>query len=148
MSEGRKCVALLQSTLLGDLFVAPGKRNRLERKERDLLRIVERETNDRANLIVVDAVYECRNEHDLDASFVQVVDGAHLHVEEVADLAVAVGVVADTVELQVNVTQTGFSSLPAELFALGKLDSVSRRLNTVVTDFARVLDRFDEVWRD
>src|SRR6185295_9581382 len=101
MSEVRKCVALLQTTLCGDLFVAASKRNRLERQERDLLRVVEREANDRANLIVVDAVYECRNEHDLNARFVQVVDGPHLHVEEVADLAVAIGVVADTVELQI-----------------------------------------------
>ena len=136
--EVRKRVALLQATLLGDLFVAAGKRNRLERKERNLLRIVESEANDRADLIVVDAVDERRNEHDLNARFVQVVDRAHLHVEQVADLAMAVGVVADTVKLQVNVTQSSFSSFAAELFALGELDSVRRRLHAVVTNFARV----------
>src|SRR5690349_23347448 len=124
----RERVALLQTTLFGDLFVAAGKRNRLERQERDLLRIVERETNDRADLVVIDTVDERRNEHDLDACFVQVVDGAHLHVEQVADLAVAVRVVADTVKLEINVTKTCFGSLPAEFFALGELDTVGRRL--------------------
>src|SRR6185369_14478965 len=141
----RKGVALLQATLFGDLFVATGKRNRLKRQERDLLRIVECEANDRADLIVVDTVDERRDQHDLNAGFVQVVDGPHLHVEEVADLAMAVRVVADTVELQVDVTQTSFSSLATELFTLRELDSVRRGLHAVVTDLARVLDRFDEV---
>src|SRR4051794_35942785 len=107
----RERVALLQTTMLGDLFVATGERNRLERQERDLLRIVESKANNRTDLIVVDAVDERRNKHDFNACFVQVVDGAHLHVEEVADLSMAVCVVADTIELQVDVTQTSFSSL-------------------------------------
>jgi hypothetical protein len=79
---------------------------------------------------------------------VQVVDGAHLHVEEVADLAMAVRIVADSVELQINVTQTGFSSLAAELFALREFNTVCSSLNAVITDFARVLDCFDEVRLD
>ena len=140
VSQVRKRVTLLQTALLGDLFVATGKRNRLERKERNLLRIVERETNDRTNLVVVDAVDQRRNEHDLNACFVQVVDRPHLHVKQVADLAVAVGVVADSVKLEINVTQSGFSSFAAELFALGELNSVGRRLHTVVTNLARVLE--------
>src|SRR5829696_7674621 len=111
MREVRQRVALLQTTLRRDLFVATGKRNRLERQERDLLRIVEREANDRTNLIVVDTVYERRNQNNLDACFMQVIDGAHLYVEEIAYLAMAVCIVADTVELQVDVTQTSFSSL-------------------------------------
>src|ERR1043165_7592551 len=146
--EVRQRVALLQTQLLGDLFVTAGERNRLERKECNLLRIVQSETNDRADLIVVDAVDERGDEHDLNARFVQVIDRAHLHVEEVADLAVTVRIVADTVELKVNVTQSCFGSLPAELFALGKFDSVGRRLHAVVTNLARVADRFDEVRRD
>src|SRR6185369_5249390 len=98
----------------------------------------ERETNDRTDLIVVDSVYECRHENDLDAGFVKIVDSSHLHVEQVADLAVAVCIVADTVKLQVNVSKTCCSSFTAELFALGKFDSVCRSLNAVVTNFARV----------
>ena len=133
MREVRKRVALLQTTLL-DLFVATSKRNRLERQERNLLRIVERET-DRTNLIVVDAVTSVVTSTISTPASCRLLM-AHLHVEEIADLAVAVGIVADSVELQVNVTQTSFSSLPAKLFALGKLDSVRRCLHAVVTDFA------------
>src|ERR1043166_8269831 len=132
----RKRVALLQTTLRSDLFVATSKRNRLERKECDLLRIVECEANDRTNLIVVDAVDERRYENDLNSGLVQVVDGSHLHVEEIADLTVTVGVVADTVKLQVDVAQTGFSSLAAELFALGEFNTVRCGLNAVVTNLA------------
>src|SRR6185436_2368515 len=134
--EVRQRVALLQTTLRSDLFVATGERNRLERQKRDLLRIVECEANDRTDLIVVDTVDQRRNENDLNACFVQVVDGAHLHVEQVADLTMAVGVVADAVKLKVNVTKTGCGCFAAELFALGKLDSVRRRLHAVVTNFA------------
>ncbi len=148
MREVRQRVALLQTTLLSNLFVATGERNRLERQERDLLRIIQSEANDRTNLIVVDAVHERGDEHDLNTRFMQVVNGAHLHVEQVADLTVAVRIVADTVELQVDVTQSGCGSLAAELFALRELDSVCRGLHAVVTNFARVLDGFDEVWRD
>src|SRR5687768_7007007 len=144
----RQRVALLQTTVFGDLFVASGERNRLERKKRNLLRIIERKTNDRSDLIVVDAVHQRRDENDLNTGFVKVIDGAHLHVEQVADLAVAVRVVSDTVELQVDVTQTRCSSFPAEFFTLRKLDSVRRRLHAVVTNLARVLDRLEEVRRD
>src|ERR1043166_7231453 len=132
----RKRVALLQTTLRCDLFVATGKRNRLERKERDLLRIVEREANDRTNLIVVDAVDECRYEDDLDAGFVQVVDGSHLHVEEIADLTVTVRVVADAVKLEIHVTQSCCSSFTAELFALREFNAVRCGLHAVVTNLA------------
>src|SRR6185369_3825239 len=61
----RERVTLLQTTLRSDLFVTAGKRNRLERKERNLLRIVECKANDRTNLVVVDTVDERRNQNDL-----------------------------------------------------------------------------------
>ena len=97
------------------------------------------ETNDRTDLIVVDAVDERGDQNDFNTRFVKVVDRAHLHVEQVADLTMAVRIVADSVELKIDVTQTGFSSLPAELFALGELDTIRRGLNAVVTNLARVL---------
>jgi hypothetical protein len=79
---------------------------------------------------------------------VQVVDGLELHVEQVADLAVRVGGVADAVELQVGVAQTGFSGgCFAELLALGELDAVGRGLHAVVADLAGVGDGVEEVRR-
>ncbi len=102
MGKVSKRVTLLQATLFGDQLVAAGERYRLERDERDLLRILESETDDRTDLIVVNAVDQRGDENDVNARFVQVVDRTQLYVEQVADLAVRVGIVADTVELQIN----------------------------------------------
>ena len=109
----------------------PVKRHRLERKERNLLGIVERELNDAAHLLVVDAVDDGDHRDDIDAVRVQVLDGAQLHVEQVADLAVRVGGVADAVELQVRIAQPGFGGLLAKLGALGELDAVGGGLHDV-----------------
>ena len=64
-----------------------------------------RELDDRPDLIVVDGVDDGDDEADVDAGAVQVLDRAQLHVEEVADLAVRVGLLADAVELQVGDAQ-------------------------------------------
>ena len=92
------------------------KRNRLERDERDLLRILERKADDRSDLVVIDTIDQRCHQDDVDAGFVQVVDRTEFDVEEVADLAVRVGVVADTVELQIDETKTGFGCFAAEFF--------------------------------
>src|SRR6266850_4534605 len=96
----------------------------MEREERNDLGIVERELNDVSNLLVVDAVHDGGNRHNIHASLMQVVDGAQLHVEQVSDLAMLVGGVTNSVELQVDVAQAGFSSLAAKLFTFGKLNAV------------------------
>ena len=98
-----------------------------------------------AHLVVVHAVDDGDDENDFDAGFVHVFDGAQLHVEQVADLAMAVGVVADAVELQVGVAQARFEGLLAEFLALGELDAVGRRLHAVVADLAGVADRIEEI---
>ena len=141
MRQVRQRVTLLQATLFRDLLVAAGKRNGLERDERDLLRIVERKPDDRSDLVVVDAVDQRGHKNNVNAGFVQVVDRTQLDVKEVADLAVRVGVVADTVELQINETKTGFGCFAAKFFALRELDTVGRRLHRVVSDLACIADR-------
>ena len=133
----RQRVALRCAALVGDGLVAAGKRNRLEREERDALRIIERELNDASDLLVVQVVDDGHDRHDLDAGLVQVLDRLQLHVEQIADQAVRVGSVADAVELQIGVAQTGFGGLLGELGALGELDAVGRRLHAVVADLAR-----------
>ena len=121
--------------------------DRLEAQEADLLGIVECELDDAANLLVVDAVDDCRYGNDVDAGFVQIVDGLEFYVEQVADLAVTVGSVADAVELEVNVTETGFSSGAAKFFGLCKFDAVRCGLHGVVANLARVGDSVKEVRR-
>ena len=143
----RERVALGHAALVGDVFVAAGEADRLEAEEADLLGIVERELDDAAHLLVVDAVDDGGDGHDLDAGFVQIVDGLQLDVEEVADLAVRVGGVADAVELEVDVAEAGFGSGAAELLRLGEFDAVRRGLHGVVANLARVGDGVKEVGR-
>ena len=103
----RQRVALRLPTLVGDRLVAAGERHRLERQEVDGLRVVERELHDTADLLVVDAVDDRDDRHDVHTGVVQVLDGPQLHVEQVTDQQVGVGSVPDAVELQVCVAQTG-----------------------------------------
>ena len=75
----------------------------------------------------------------------KVVDGTQLHIEQVADLAVAVRVVADAVELEVDEPQPGCGCLPCELLTLGELDAVGRSLHARVADLAGVGNRIEEI---
>ena len=145
--EVRQRVALRGAALRRHFLVAAGERHRLERQEVDPLRVVERELDDAADLLVVDAVDDRDDRHDVDAGAVQVLDRAQLDVEQVADAAMRVGGVADAVELQVRVAEAGFGRGLGELGALGELDAVGRRLHAVVADLARVADRVQEVRR-
>ena len=69
-----------------------------------------RELEDVADLVVVDGVDDRHHERDVDAGCVEVLDRAQLDVEEVADLAVLVVLVADAVELQVGEAQPGLGA--------------------------------------
>ena len=144
LRQVRKRVALADAAFRSDVFVAAGEGNRLERNERDFLGVIHRELHDRAHLIVVHVVDDGGDQHDFDAGFVHVLDGAQLHVEEVADLAVAVRVVADAVELQVGVAHARFEGLAAEFLALGELDAVGGRLHAVVADLAGIAHGVEE----
>ena len=105
----------------------PVKLTGWKREEADLLGIVERELDDAAHLLVVDAVDDGGDGNDFNAGFVQIVDGLQLYVEQVADLAVRVGSVADAVELEVDVAETGFGSGAAELLATWRIRCRWRR---------------------
>src|ERR1700760_1407094 len=103
------------TALVGYIFVAAVEADRLEGEEVDLLRIVQRELDDAADLLVVNAVDDGGDGNDVDAGFVQIVDGLELDVERVADLTVRVGGVADAIELQVGIAEAGFSRGLGEL---------------------------------
>src|SRR5260370_40514525 len=102
----RKRVTLPQPALRSDVFVASSERNRLEADERNFLGIFHRELHDSADLIVVHVVDDGYDQNDFDAGFVHVFNSAKFYVEQIADLTVSVGVIADAVELQVRVTPT------------------------------------------
>src|SRR2546427_6268265 len=115
MSEVRKRVALLQTPLRCNRLVTAGKRNWLKGKESNLFRIVERETNDRSNLIIVDAVNQRGHQDNLDSRLVQIVYGPQLNVKKVPHLTMTVRVVTDAVKLKVHITQAGLGRLAAEV---------------------------------
>jgi hypothetical protein len=56
MGHVRECVALGETALVGDVFVAAGKADRLEAEKADFLGVVEGELDDVADLLVIDAV--------------------------------------------------------------------------------------------
>src|SRR5437868_2300247 len=147
MGEVRERIALRSAALVGDGFVTASERYWLEREETDLLGVVEGELDDASNLLVVDAIHNRDNGNDLDTRAMEVVDGLQLNVEQVTHLAVCVGSVADTIELQIRVPHAGFSCLLGELEALGELDTIGSRLHAVVTDLASVAHRVQEVRR-
>ena len=138
MGEVRQRVALRHAALIGNLLVASGERNRLEAEKADGFGIVEGELDDAANLLVVDAVDDRGYRNNLDAGVMQVVDGFELYVEEIADLTVRIRGIPDAIELEINVAESRFCGLTAELFALGELNAVARGLHRVVADFARI----------
>src|SRR5437764_75106 len=110
-------------------------------------RIIQRELDNSSYLLVVDAVHDRRYRHDLDSGIVQVMNRLEFHVKQIAYCSVRIGCVANAVKLEIDEAQSGFRRLPAELFTLGKLNSVARRLHRVVTDLARVANRIQEVGR-
>ena len=63
MRKMGKRVTLLQASLRRNCFVTAGKRNRLKGKESNFLRIVERKTNDRSDLIILNAINQRGHEH-------------------------------------------------------------------------------------
>ena len=107
-------------------------------------RVVERELDDLADLLVVHAVDDRDDRHDVDAGRVQVLDRLQLDVEQVADPAVRVGGVADAVELQVGEAQAGLGRRPREVRRPGELDAVGGRLHRGVADLAGVADGVEE----
>ena len=132
MREVRQRVALRRAAFVCDFFVAASKGNRLEREERNLFRIIQRELNDRAHLLVVHAVDDRDHRNNVDAVRVQIFNGLQLHVEEVADRAMGIRRIADAVELQVRVTQTRLRRSSGKTpDSLAEFNAVRRRLHAV-----------------
>ena len=147
VGQMRQRVALRGPALIGDGLIAASERNRLEREERNLLGIVQREADHRAHLLIIDAVDDGDHGNDFHARAMQVIDGLQLHVEQVPHRAVRIGFVSDSVELQIGVAQAGFGGLGAEFLALGEFDAVGGGLNAVITHLAGVTDGVQEEGR-
>src|SRR5579884_1944957 len=80
-------VALRLTAIVSNFFIAAGKGNRLEAQEADGLGIVQCKLDNAAYLLIVDAVDDCGDRNDINASFMQVMNGAQLHIKQIANLA-------------------------------------------------------------
>src|SRR5262249_10293001 len=121
------------------------KRNRLERAERDLFRIIQRKPDDAANLLIVNTIHDGGYGHDVDPVRVQVLDRPQLYVEKVADQPMRVGGGTDAIELQIGVAQSRLGGFFAEFGTLGELDPIGGGLYALIPDLPRVADRVEEV---
>src|SRR5579884_1325562 len=142
-----KSVALGFPALVGNRLVTSGKGDRLEREERNLLRIIERELDNVTNLLVVDTVQNRDDRNDVDARRPKIFNGPQLYIEQVAYRAVRVGRIADSIELQVRVPESGFGRFFAEIGPLGEFDAVGGRLHAVIADLAGVANSVNEIRR-
>ena len=133
---------------VADLLVAPGERHRLERHEADLVAVLQGELDDRPDLIVVDRVHDRHDEADVDAGGMEMLDRAQLHVEQVADLAMGVGLFADAVELEIGDAHPGLAGRVRERRILREADAVGRGLDAEVADLPRVAHGVEEDRRD
>ena len=98
-----KGIALGGSTFVGDGFVAAGEANWLKGKEINLLWVVEGKLDDAADLLVVDSIDDAGDGDDIDAGFVQVVNGLQLDIKGVTHLAMGIGCMPNAIKLQVGV---------------------------------------------
>ncbi len=141
-------VALLLPQLVRDVLVAAGEAHRLEADHGDLVGVLHGELDDGPDLIVVQAVDDRHHQDDVDAGGAQLLDGAELHVVEVLDLAVAVGLVGDAVELEVGHAEAGLLALLGEAGLLGEAEPVGGALDGEVALLPGVADGVEEVGRE
>src|SRR5258708_33275209 len=119
----RERVTLLQTALRRYCLVAAGKRDWLKRKKRYLLWILQSKPNNRSDLIIVDAVYQCGHKNNLDSGLIEIINRTQFHVEQIPNLPMAIRVVSNTVQFEIHITQTRFCRLTTKFHALSELAS-------------------------
>ena len=142
--EVRQRVTLTMACLVVDFLIAPGERDRLKGNETDLVAVGHGKLDDRPHLVLVDRVHDGGHQRHVDASLVQVLDGAQLHVEQVAYLPVRVRFLAHAVELQIRDPESGLPGPVRKRRILCEPDAVGCCLDTEVPDTLRVRDRVQE----
>ena len=148
MREVAQRVSLRAPHFIAHVFVAAREAHRLEADDGDLVGVRDGKVEDGADLIVIDAVDDGDDEHDVDACGVEVLDGAQLHVEEVAHFAMGAPFVGNGVELKIGEAQPALLREPRELRLLREANAVGRALHAEIADLARVARRLQEMRRE
>src|SRR3954462_2419907 len=74
VSQMGECIALSFAALFCNRFVTAGKRNRLEREERNFFRVIQSELDDVPDLLIIDAVEDRDDRNYVDARLPQILD--------------------------------------------------------------------------
>ena len=106
---------------------ASGEGHRLEADAAGAIDIFERQPDDVADLVIVEAFDDGGNEDDFQAGFPDVFDALQLLFPQGFAARAAVDIVADAVELQIERVQAGFLGLLGE-FQIGEFQAVGGRL--------------------
>ena len=94
---------------------ASGKRHRLIADAGDDVDVLDGETKDVADLMVVESLHDRGHEDDLHAGFADVIDRQQLGFVERLTAGALVDVVADAVELEIERLQSGFFRLARQI---------------------------------
>src|SRR5262249_46154652 len=138
MSHAGQRIAPLGTKLIRDVFVAAGKRNRLESDGLHLVDILRGARDDLTNRIGYDAVDDRHNQGNLDTDLGQVFDRSNLYVKQISDTAVFVLLFPHTIELQVDAMLTCSFGRLTEFQVFGKANSISGRENAIKTNLLGV----------
>src|SRR5260370_22529324 len=101
----------------------PGEGDRLEADAADAIDVLQSEPDDVADLVIVQAFHDGRDEDDLQPGLPDVLDALQLLLPQRFAARAAVNIVADAIELQVERVKTGFLALLGEC-QIGKFQTV------------------------
>src|SRR4029078_6709598 len=126
--------------LVRNIFVATGKRYRLECDCLNLIDVLGGKLNNLTNAVVVDIVDDGDNQGHLNANTCEVLNRAQFYVEQVANAAMFILLFAHAVKLQIAPVLSGCFGCFAKLNVFCEANSVGGRENSVKTDLLCVLN--------
>src|SRR5262249_23285093 len=132
---------------LVNILVAAGKGDRLERNSLNFVDVLNRKIDDIADVVIVDAIDDRVYKRHFHAGACHVFDRLKLDIKQISDTAMLVLFFSRTIKLQVCAVQSGFFRLSNKIRILSEADAVGRREYAVESDFFRVADCVQEIWR-
>ena len=124
---------------------ASGKGDRLIADAGDDVDVLDGQTKDVADLMIVNTLHDCGDEDDLHAGFADIIDRLQLGFVERLPAGALINVVADAVELEIDSLQSGFFRL-ARKFQVGELDAVRGSLDVREAHFLRKAQCIKPAW--
>src|SRR5262245_5547337 len=137
---------MLPPSDLVNILVAARKGDRLKRDRLNFVDVLNCKIDDIAN-VVVDAIDDRVDERHFHSDARHVFDRLKLDIKQISDTTMLVLFLSRTIKLQVCAVQSGFFRLSNKVRILSEADAVGRREYAVESDFFRVADCVQEIWR-